>query len=276
MKIMLKEELHQALHGISFWVALVLGLLLTGSHYIREVLMIFPTTQQVAAAISAGFLPSVFNVWIGANFTTLEAYLFFLLLPVLAALPFAGSFCEELQSGFLQVKLLSCKHKRDYFIAKSLTVFLTGGIVILVPLLANLLCTAATVPAFIPIASSARFSIFPTSMWAELFYSHPWVYTVAYLLIIFIYSGLFAQLALIVSYYLSNKILVILSPMLIYIFLYGICSTLSIGQFAPFCFLPPNQPVFRVSFGIITIEALMMAAAVCIGYIKKGVQKDVM
>lgn len=275
MGTVLKQELSQVFRRLSFWSALILGTFLSLVHYIREVLLPYQTPQYIAQFIAQGNLLSVFNLWLGSSFTTLEAYLFFLILPALAALPFAGSFCEELQTGFLRVKLLSCRHKRDYYHAKALAVFLAGGFTVIVPLLLNLLCTAATVPAFVPIASSARFSIFPSSMWAELYYSHPWVYTVAYLIIIFVFSGLFAQIALVVSYHLQNRIMVLLSPMLLYVFLYGICSTLSIGQFAPFCFLPLDQPVFGVSVKIIIVEAVLLAALVWVGFIREGYKKDV-
>lgn len=275
MKRMLKEEFSQAFRGSLFWIALALGGLLALVHYGVEVFLPYHDPQQVGQAIAQGNFPSVFNLWMGTSFTTVESYLFFLILPLLAALPFAGSFCEELQTGFLRAKLLACRQKHGYYVTKALAVFVSGGVTVLAPLLLNLLCTAATVPALTPIASTGHFPIFPTGMWAGLYYTHPWRYTAAYLAVIFVYAGLFAQVALVASFYLQNRILVLLSPMLLYVFVYGFGSAISAEQFVPFCFLPLDQPVFGTSFGIVAAEAILLAATVWLGFVREGCRKDV-
>lgn len=275
MKHIFKEEMHRAIHSFSFLGSVALGTIIAFAHYITHIAIPFANPAVVAQTIADGYLPSVFNQWMGISFTTVESYFFFLILPVLAALPFAGSFSEELKTGFLRVLLLSGRNKRSYYIIKALVVFLTGGIAVIIPLIANLLCTVATIPSFVPIASTAHFPLFPSSMWAELFYSHPWLYTFAYLVIIFVFSGLFAQISLVFSFYLHNRIAVLLSPLLAYIFSYTVCSAFSVSQFAPFCFLPLDQPVFQISFSIILSEAFVIGAFVCFGFILKGSKKDV-
>ncbi|MEG0597360.1 MAG: hypothetical protein RR502_04855, partial [Oscillospiraceae bacterium] len=196
----LKVELHRAFCSVGFMVSVLLGLLLCLGYFAQHTLPFLLDGNLMQRYMDGGFPPSVFNQWIGAGFRTLEQYLLFLLLPILAALPAATSFSADMGTGMLKNILVRCK-RSHYFASKLLAVMLSAGCSVTIPLLVNLLLTCAAVPAILPVASSATFSIFPTGMWAELFYTSPWVYTLGYLAIIFVFSGLIAQTALCLSFY---------------------------------------------------------------------------
>lgn len=274
MKSYLRNELHRTFTGFPFFLSLGIGLIISVVHYIFNVLDSYPCASAISESISEGYLPSVFNQWMGTILSTIEAYLFFLIIPALATIPFDGEFFEEIQTGFARNVLLNTKCKFRYFIVKFFVAFISGGTVVIIPLITNLILTAATVPALIPIASTNYFSIFATSMWAELYYSHPWIYTVLYLFIIFIFSGLFSQISLWVGFYVSNKIVVVFTPLIAYVLIYSFCATIGLPEFSPLHFLPPQQIVYNISFEIILMEIVLLFLVNLIMFVYKGCKDD--
>lgn len=274
MKSYLKNELHRIFTGTSFKLSLGIGLLISIVHYLFNVLKVYPCASAISESIIEGYLPSVFNQWIGTTLSTVESYLFFLIIPVLATIPFGGDFFEEIQTGFARNVLLNTKCKLRYFMVKFLVSFVSGGISVIIPLITNLALTSATIPALRPIASTNYFSIFATSMWAELYYSHPWIYTAFYLSIIFVFSGLFAQISLWIVFYVSNRIVVIFTPLIVYTLIYSFCVTIGCPEFSPLNFLPPQQIVYDISFKIILIEIILLFLVNLIMFVYKGCKND--
>lgn len=87
-------------------------------------------------------LTGFYNSWIGGESMSLVYSLFYTLLPVAAALPFAWSFFTERRSGYIKNVCTRTK-KQYYFVAKGVAVFVSGALVTLLPLAVNLLITSA-------------------------------------------------------------------------------------------------------------------------------------
>lgn len=73
-------------------------------------------------------LYNLFSTWIGADTMSLAGTLFYYLMPVGAALPYAWSFHTERKSGYLK-NIVSRAEKKRYFPAKLTAVFLSGAAV---------------------------------------------------------------------------------------------------------------------------------------------------
>ena len=93
-----------------------------------------------------------YQKWIGSELVSLASTLFFTLLPVCAVLPYASAFHQERKAGYLRVMLPQCGRK-PYFLAKTLAVFLTGAVVVILPLVVNFL--AAHRPSLGTLAATA-------------------------------------------------------------------------------------------------------------------------
>jgi hypothetical protein len=275
MRVLLKIELLRAIRSRGFMLALLVGMFIAISHYFQNVV---PMTQYLDLNkqypdMLMLYPHTVFNKWMGGESYTLQPFLYFLLVPALAAMAFGDSLYSDLKGGFCKNVFIKTK-KTSYFFAKYVAVFLCGGIVVILPLLANLGLSAVTLPSLLPQVSAGTFQIYADGMWSALYYAHPYAYILSYLLLIFVFSGLLATVSLAMTFFFNNRFVVVLSPFLICLFLYAIGSNYNLHAFIPSSFLNPAQPALRVNFGIIVFEACLIALISLGIYFFKGMRKD--
>lgn len=155
---------------------------------------------------------SLFNHWIGGEFSSLGFTLFFTLFPILAVLPYGWSYFSENKAGYVKA-VVTRSGKPKYFLAKYIGVFVTGGLVILLPQILNIIIVASFVPAITPTKLyPLSYAVVHGSTWSEVFYTHPLLYVGLYLILNFIFAGIFATMSLAFSFYIKNRIAVLLIP----------------------------------------------------------------
>ena len=243
-------------------IALALATAIAISHIVTIVII---EPYDLDLDIAMGSYPrSLFNSWIGAGGIMLEPTLYFFLLPLLVCIPFSDSFFTDKKSGYSRNILTRVSNKK-YYLAKSISVFLVGSSVAILPLLLNLFISAMYFPAIIPILTAGTFTITDGSMWVDIFYSQPFLYVFLYFLIIFFFSGLIALSSLLFSYVLSNRFLVTIAPFATLAFIEFVLSSLSWAPWGgSFCQLSPISFMFpaqydMASFPIILGEFIVFA-----------------
>ncbi len=216
---------------------------------------------------------SLYNSWIGGEMNSLGSVLFFYLFPMLAVLPYGWSYFQEKGCHYAEQLQIRCGRKL-YYRMKYFVTFLTGGVVILFPLLINLFLTAMFVPARKPdVMYDMYFGVFFNDFLSDIFYVHPLLFVGIYLLIDFIYGGLFACMGLWFSSFVKKKIAVLVFPFLTCLVLHYATALLNYKvyvQISPLCFLHavcidnPAHPV------IIWGEALFLFFLTYVGTMKMG------
>ena len=181
------------------------------------------------------FPESLFQKWIGGDSFPVQSFLYYLLLPLIAALPGGAALYEDMENNFIANVCIRCS-KGCYLAAKYIAVFLTGGIAFVFPLILNVLIAAAHFPALIPepisnIGPSGNFMFF------ELYFSHPWIYLFFFLLLAFLFAGGCASISLLASFYVHNKAGVLLTPFAVYFGVYCINNIAYRMDFSPNYFL---------------------------------------
>lgn len=235
---MLKLELSRALHSRLLPAALIVGLLIAVSHYLFVVLE-YRGYMEAADLWTADAHPfSVFGSWLGGDPFHMQSSLYFILLPALASLPYADSFFLDRKSGYIK-QIVTRTKKSRYLAAKYIAVFIVAGLTVVLPLLVNLGLTAATLPSLLPQITWGNFTIGANHLWAETFYTQPYLYVAGYLGLIFLFSGLFAAIALAVSFVSENRFIVMLSPFLTGLFVLSLLSLLGESRYSPLDFLNP-------------------------------------
>lgn len=208
-KRVLKIELYRAFINKLFIFAVLAGSIITISHVIFNVI---PMTEFLDDYLNYDKpmmdVHGVFNKWIGGQSFTMQPFLYYLLLPILVTIPFADSFFTDKKSCYID-NIFIRTNKKNYYFSKLIAVFFSAGIVILIPLLINLMLTAMILPSINPQISGGTFPIVANSMWAELFYTHPYIYVFGYLLIDFIFAGLIASISLVVSFWAEHRFIVL-------------------------------------------------------------------
>lgn len=259
----LRLEAKRISHSKRFWGVLLIGCALALFQYF------FVALKHGAPSIDwtdigVQYPHPWFEFWIGGEWYSLFSYTFFMIFPILAVITQGDSLVTDKLTGYSKQMFMRGK-KSDYYRARFISSFFSGGIVIIIPLILNILLCAATAPSVLSQAATGTASIFPTSMWSYLYYTHPLVYTFFYLIIDFIYGGLFAVFATSLGVVTRNRFLPLIFPFIMYLFSYTVFSSLGIWEYAPFNFLAPAQRVFNISFLIIVIEAvLLLIPTICL------------
>lgn len=217
--------------------SLLSGFLQVRGYIIRTRFLNTPAYQNVADWGKDYHLSAetMADFWIGMDFSTWCATAFFFLLPLLAVLPYGSSLHREYKSGYLNLITPQISQKR-YFAAKFLASFLSGGAVIVLPMIVNVIFVACTVPMRLPSVLEVIYNgVYGFGLWAEVFYTHPVLYILLYLLLDFLFSGAIATIPM-ALYKLKNRGLVLILPFLTLMVFHIFLSLLY--RFIPFCLSP--------------------------------------
>lgn len=248
---LLKLDFKRAFFNKQFVIVALIGILLSITHFFTE---IFPNIRYYNGG-SATFSP--FLKWISNDKFSIYSLLLFMILPILASIPYSDSYWIDKNSGFLK-NIYTRAKKTDYILSKYITNFIVGGVSITLPLIVSLYLLFMSLPAINP-------SIFfqgdlGRNMFSSLFYLHPYMYILVYLFMSFMFGGVFASIGLAVSTYCKNKFLVVAIPTILYISM-SILEIAGFPQLVPSKFLSAGQPVQNIN--IISIIMIFMILFIC-------------
>ena len=238
MKEIYTNEIKRAFNTIGMKLALLVGCALSIWHVITVIMPISEgqNYELSANAIDDLYVPiSLFSTWMGNELFPIQSYIFYLILPLLAVLPFGSSFFEDIKSGYI-INVCTRVEKKIYFKAKYLAVFLSGGVTVVAPLLLNLVLSSMFMPAFIPDNGTVG-TISPTTMAYEVFFTHPLVYVLMFIVIDFIFAGVMATLALSYTYFTEHRFGVMIVPFVFYFFIYSLTNLIDKTDYSLFFML---------------------------------------
>lgn len=156
----------------------------------------------------------LYNLWIGGESNSLGFALFFMLFPLLAVFPYGWSYQAEKKNGYLKMAEIRAG-RRNYLLAKYIAAFLTGGCSITLPLLANFVGTACFVPAVKPtIIYDIYYPMHYGGIGSQIFFENPLCFVLMYMVLDFIYGGLFAVLGIAIGFFSKNRVVPVIGPFL--------------------------------------------------------------
>lgn len=274
MKQIYKIELKRAFSGKRLFIALGIGMIISMCHLVLWLPEVMSTAKYLDSGKEGLYFPlTVFYGWIGANMITWQQYLYFLLFPLLASLPYGVSLFQDRKNGFIKNILTKCR-KRDYYKAKYISTFLSGGCVVIIPLVFNLLVSMMFLPTICPEITTNSHAVTSQTMFASVFYFRPLVYLCLYFMIQFIFGGLIATIALIVSDMTEYKFVVEAAPMFVYIFVFSLFDLLGRYELCPLYFLNPSFP--KVSTAGVFIEMFVLFCITAGYMIWKGRRAEIL
>ena len=235
MKALLKAEYRKIVRSWPFWVTLAVAMgvaLFAATASIRSYQAAAAMERQVAAydpntlRNPQNEIQTLFNEWVGQDFSSAGASLFFLMLPLFAACPYAWSYLSERKSGY-EKNMLTRTTRQRYFLAKYIAVFLSGAFVVVVPMVVNLMTVAAFVPAVSPdVQYDIYYAMPPTAMASRLFYAHPWGFVAFRLFTAALFGGLLAGSVVALSFFVRNRYAALLIPFLTLVVINYVSSAL--------------------------------------------------
>ena len=157
------------------------------------------------------------QAWIGTNYMYACNNLFYVLLPIFACLPYAGSYFADRKSGYDKNVCVRVS-RTEYFFGKVCAVFLTGFFAVAFPLVLNLFLAAGLYPNYpVEKLEFMAAAIKDCHLFPLLFYQKPHLYALVFILVDGLIGGLMGLISLSVARVCSTLFSAVMFPFLIYI-----------------------------------------------------------
>lgn len=263
MKNILKFEIKRAVQSKGFLISLLLS----------HILVIFDMLFYVKNNMREESYQIAIAAWLGTDFQFAYNPLFFVLLPIIAALPFAGSYYTDLQSGYIKNICIRVSRK-DYYRAKYCATFLFGAISVMLPLLVSLMLSMAVYPMRRPEKLSfAAAPIIDASLFGGIFHQYPALYCILFTLLDGLLAGMVAMFSVCIAEHVESYFSAITTPFTVYV-LSGVAlsGNTYIGSLMEI--VNPLQP-FRIRWWQV---AAYLLGGICISMLwiyLKGRRKDI-
>ncbi len=267
----MKFEIKKAITNKVFITICVLGLLISVLHCFQVLIPynnFFMEREKIINASEIQYNPlaettSAFTMWIGFDRTNLIAKIFFVLLPILSISSYCWSHCSDIKNGCAE-KTISQIGTYKYNLNKYISIFVSSGLSIAIPLIINFMIIILFVPAIKPDSVyDIYYGIFSNNFMADTFYNFPVVYVLSFVLVNFAFCGLFGCVAYTFSVLLKNRIISISTPIVILLIVEVINRQIIRNNptfkiiFSPLSFLCPFKS-FETNWIVISSELLLI------------------
>ena len=274
MKSMINIELERAFRSTSFWIAILIGIIITALQFIQQVI---PAAMNPIYWMKSNTLQVPANAFRDSIIMGDGWYyqLYIRLVPILVTIPYAITYYTDYKKGIVR-NYYSRTNKKNYIVAKFLAVFVSGGTVAVLPLVIYLLATSAVLPSFAII--NGEMTCNGNGMWSYILYSHPYIYYVMYFILQFICAGLLASISLVISRYVNNVFIVLLFPSVLCEFINAIAQwfpTKILKDLAPWRLFRIDQLAVNYWQSYIIFILVILFLDITI-YMWRGVKDDVL
>ncbi|MCR4670526.1 MAG: hypothetical protein K5643_04965 [Saccharofermentans sp.] len=192
------------------------------------------------------------QAWIGTDYQFAYNEMFYILLPVLACLPYGGSLYTDIKTGY--DKNICIKGSRlHYAISKGIATFLSAFFSVAIPLGLNLFIAAGLFSNYSPERLEwMNIGIVDRNMFTTIFISNPAVYCLVYILIDGLFAGAIALTSLSLSKVVKSHFTAVVTPMVLYVLFAMFMEGNDFGNWSVLGMLNPRQYVVTKSWQMIT------------------------
>ena len=225
-----RAELTKAFRNRMFVIALVIGLFICGLDVAQTAVEFSEAVKRILSLNIVGESKStrgrsLFVNWIAITAFSFGNMVFYIVWPILAVLPYGWSYAEERKSGMYD-QIVSRVGRKAYFVSKYVAVFVSGGAVVALPVLANLLATALVCPYYVLDVADHITPITNGFFLSRLFYTAPWVFALIWCCVEFLWGGVVSCICLMLGTKFRHQAMALLTPFIVFILLESVCSQL--------------------------------------------------
>lgn len=201
-----REELHRAFCGTGMKLAVITGLAVAFTHMFLVQLPLAHENRMgqlglLLYPMEEPYYASFYNLLM--DILNPEGYTYYLLIPLIAVMPFSASFYFDHRSGY-DIQLCQRISRNQYLRSKYLACFLSGGTAISIPLLSSYFSALMILPDIVPAATMGTNVLTPRILFSDLYFSKPVAYFLIYLVIDFLMGGWYACFGLALSLLIQN------------------------------------------------------------------------
>ena len=204
-----KFELYRAFHSRTFLISLLIGSVICALDLIMFSILVGFGGRYLAQA------------WIGTDYLFAYNQMFYILLPVLACLPYGGSLYTDI---------------------KSVSVFLSGFASVCLPLAMNFFIAAGLYPNYIPERLNATsIPLDDVYIFAAIYDKHPAIYCLIYILVDSLFAGALALTSLSLTVKVKSSFTAVVTPMVLFFMFDIFVGTKDYGNWSVLSMLNPRQ-----------------------------------
>lgn len=224
-----KFELYRAFHSRTFVISLLIGSVICALDLISFSILVGFGGRYLAQA------------WIGTDYLFAYNQMFYILLPVLACLPYGGSLFTDIKTGY--DKNICVKSSRlNYAFAKGVSVFLSGFVSVCLPLAMNLFIAAGLYSNYIPERLNATsIPLDDVYLFAAIYDKHPAIYCLAYILIDSLFAGAMVLTSLSLTVKVKSSFTAVVTPMVLFFMFDIFVGVKDFGNWSITSMLNPRQ-----------------------------------
>jgi len=245
LKTLIRIELERAFKNKMFFASVFISIAIVIYHLILYVIpmraITIPYLLKIfeTSPLKVDMLPGVYSEWIAMNQNAAREILF-VILPLIAAVPYGISLFLDEKNNYIN-NIAVRTNKRNYYIAKAIVLFLSGGAIAAIPLIVSFLANAVILPFDSPIPYSGAYMVFVTYIFGDVFYSNPLIYIIIYIIWVFVGFGLLNTFCFVAVYIMENRFAVLMAPFIIYFTSYVILNIAGSSITAPWSYLQMNR-----------------------------------
>ena len=213
---MLIYELKKALKSPGFKLALIISIIIVMMDYVVNVMPLLISNHELLMERSNIYEVLPFNSyekWIGGRETSISVA-FFILVPLIASMPYGDSYFKDMNNGLGNYILVKCD-SRKYVNAKYIATFLSGAIAVGIPMICSYLICSMTMSTYAPFPDDGMNMMMPKSSMSYIYYKYPLLYLIISILMVMVYAGCMATVAMCVTIYTNRIYMVEIFPMLL-------------------------------------------------------------
>lgn len=200
----IKFELKRAFTGIGMKLSFAMG--------IAIVLLDFLTFYQ--QYFTEGVL---IKAWIGTDFQFAYNSLFYVLLPIFACLPHAGSYYQDIITGYDKNICIKIS-RQQYLVAKGCAVYISSFLCVVVPLAISLFLAAGIYPNRVPEMLDFTYpSIIDCYRFPHIYSRYPLLYCILFIIIDGMFAGTCGLFSIMFTKWCKSRFSAIVLPFIVYI-----------------------------------------------------------
>lgn len=233
MKRILLVEFKRMLKCKSLFISIFFSISMVFLSYLDCIKIYMPEKNARAHSFIVAWLPLDFQYPYGMMFVAL--------IPIIACIPYSGTYYIDLKSGYLK-NILQKVSSRKYFICKYIVCFTVGALSILIPLFVSFLLASS----FLPISKPEPFAyenyLTDTSFLTYFFYQKPVLYVFCYLFLDSFWGGIFAVSSLCIARYVNSLFAVLVLPFAFYMGTAALFEQFDMTTISLYAMANPLQP----------------------------------
>ncbi len=233
----IRIELDRAFRNKKMAMAIFIGCMISILQIAFEVI---PVLKYQDYSDFKSFPHTSFEHYMGLKNGSMFGLYYYLLIPILAAFPYAVTAYTDKKTGYLK-SIFTRIGKKEYYVAKYVVTFLSGGVIAVLPQVINFMGVSVLLPSIQPYTGLGYVGLLPEAMWGKLFYSNAIIYIVLYWIFDFILYGLINTLAVAVMWFIQNQFVLLLFPFLYVKGMDLFMEVIHQPGLIPSVFLRPNQ-----------------------------------